>query len=547
MKLRVLVGLLVCILCLSCFSGCESSTGLFPSADPEEAPAPSVTLSQDVQIPINRIVSLNPAISSDEDTYFVNKLIYESLFELDDTLTPQPLLAAEYEYSEDGSSLRICLQDNVSWQDGEPLTAADVKFSVEVYQLAGEEGLSLYSGHVAGIRSVTADSDRELTLRFTPDGDRTIAKLTFPILPSHQFKNAKEFLESGKYFTPLGTGAYMVESFDPLKELILTGYGDYRKGAPANRLIFRILPDKDNAAAFFDSHQLNIGFIGSVDRGILLDDLGLQMLSYVSNEAEVIGFNFNNEFLSIRNVRQAIAAGIDRERILNTAYYGNGVFSDTAYFPGIWGTDSSERLTEYNPAVARRLLADIGYTDTDEDGFIEDSDGDTPSRLTILVDGDNESRNLAAQILQENLTAMGIPSKIAALSWEDYQLQLAEGEFDIYLGGYRTDDAGDMRFLYHSAYGNPIGYKNAVLDTLLNRLMSSGTQEEKLETFGDVKDLVAEAMPYYCLLYKTSGVVLAGSFKGSPDPVFNNIYQGCETWSSMYEITEKQTEEPAEQ
>ncbi|MBQ9932070.1 MAG: ABC transporter substrate-binding protein [Firmicutes bacterium] len=537
MKFRLAAVFLICILCLTCFAGCGENSGFFPSEDEPEAPSVSRVESLDVQIPINRIRTLNPAVSADEDTYHINQLIYEGLFELDEKMIPQPLLAANYEYSEDGRSLHIVLKDGVLWHDGEILTADDVKFSVDVYKKAGETGVSLFAGHVASIRSVTVESDTELTIRFAETGDTAIAKLTFPILPSHAYKNAAAVLEQGSDFIPVGTGAYKVESFDALKQLVLVGHDSYREGFAPNRLIFRVLPDKDDGAVLFDSLQLNMAFMDGVDRGILLDGMGLQMISYVTNEAEILGFNLNREPLNRRSFRQAVAAAIDKQKILDTAYYGNGVFSDTAYFPGYLGTDSQARLIAYDLKEAKRLLKESGYSDLDGDGFAEDAEGNVP-KLTIIVDGDNVSRNLSAQMIQNSLAELGIPSNLEALTKEDYLARLAEGDFDIYVGGYRIDDAGDMRFLYHSAYGNPAGYGNAVLDTTLDKLMSSVDTDEKTELFLQAKDLIVEELPYYCLLYKTGGVVLAHSFIGTPDPSFNHIYQGCETWRCMYEVIE---------
>ena len=537
MKLRIAVVLLICILCLACLPACEQSSGFFPTSDPEPAePVVKIEESLDVQIPINRIRSLNPALSTDEDTYHINRLVYEGLFALDENLIPQLLLADSYNYSDDGRSLHIVLKNDILWHDGEVLTAQDVKFSVDVYKRAGEAGLSLYGSHVAAIRSVTVENDTELTIRFEEIGDTTITNLTFPILPSHAYKNAAQVLELSN-FVPLGTGPYKVESFESLKQLTLVGYSGYREETPSNRLIFRVLPDKDEAAVLFDSLQLDMAFMDGVDRGILLDGMGLQMISYVTNEAEIMGFNLTRAPLDKRTFRQAVAAAVDRQEILDSAYYGNGTFSDTAFFPGYLDTDAHYRLISYNLDEARRLLAESGYADLNGDGFAEDAEGNVP-RLTIIVDGDNVPRNLTAQMIQNSLTELGIPSKLEALSREDYLARIAEKDFDIYVGGYRMADTGDMRFLYHSAWNNPAGYNNAVMDSTLDKLMGSGSTEEKRSLFLQARELIVEELPYYCLLYKTGGVVLAPSFTGSLEPSFNNIYEGCETWRCKYEVVE---------
>ena len=87
--------------------------------------------SDEVFIPIEKIRTLNPIVSKDEDAYYVNKLIYESLFDYDENLTLVPLLAESYMYSPDGSSVTIKVKQGIHWQDGEEFNAEDVNFTMD--------------------------------------------------------------------------------------------------------------------------------------------------------------------------------------------------------------------------------------------------------------------------------------------------------------------------------------------------------------------------------------------------------------------------------
>jgi peptide/nickel transport system substrate-binding protein len=104
-----------------------------------------------------------------------------------------------------------------------------------------------------------------------------------------------------------------------------------------------------------------------------------------------------------------------------------------------------------------------------------------------------------------------------------------------------------LRFLLHSAYGNPAGYTNLAMVSLLDKMESGVSQKERQSAYEQISQTLTNELPYYCLLYKTYGAIASPSMEGEINPNFLNLYQGAEKWYSMIEVPEKKQEKPADE
>jgi peptide/nickel transport system substrate-binding protein len=191
---------------------------------------------------------------------------------------------------------------------------------------------------------------------------------------------------------------------------------------------------------------------------------------------------------------------------------------------------------------AKELLEKAGYTDRNGDGLLRNTDNQTIT-INILVNSENKSRVSAAQIIKENCDQLGIQSYITIRDWDGFNTDLARGNFDIYIGGYQFKENYDLRPLLHTDYNNPIGYSNIVLDSLLDKMESGISQEERKSTYITIQKILTDELPYYCLLYKTYGAIASPSLKGDIKPTFINLYSGAENWHLIMEIEEPEGEE----
>ncbi len=496
---------LILLILLLLFAGCADDTGL-PGEETENVPE-RIT-SAVVSIPMEKARTLNPLLSLDEDAYHLNKLIYDGLFTFNAGLVAEGALAESYEYDQGGTVLQIRLREGVKWQDGEAVTAEDVKFTIDAYKTVPAAKIGTYGPSLNLIKSAKVLDTLDIQIQFTDGNQAALENIMFPILPSHKYNRPADLISS------LETG----------KQITLSGNPNYRGAVPENTLLFKFMPKKEEAVNLFDIGEMNITYLKESNRNTLVEDKVVTMVPFLSSEVEVLGFNFSHGALQNPVVRQAIAHAIDNQMILETCYYNSGILNNTIYYPGYRGVESEGALYEYDTAKARELLKSAEY-----EGL----------SLNLLFNADNHARNLAAQVIKSGLEKAGVSITLIPLERDDYNTALAKGEFDLYLGGFRFHENYDLRPVLHSESDNPINYANPQMDILLDKLQQGIPGEEKRKTFETLHQLYSNEIPYYCLLYKTYGFAASTDLTGYTKPFFYHIYHGSENWRVMQE---KETE-----
>ena len=514
-----------------CLSGCGGDGAFF--GEGEEV---KYRTEQTIYLPMEKVRTLNPMISKDADVYYISKLVYDSLFELDEWLEPKKRLVESYAYSDDKLTLTLTLKEGVKWHDGEELTAADVKFSIDSYMNLSYSNETVYSGYVSNIRSVSQvrGDPGTVVVSFRNAGNVGVENLLFPILPSHQFSRSGDVRRNAEEFMPVGTGPYRIGDYNNLSYLTLSANEAYHGAVPKNELHFVILPRAKDAINLIDVENISLLISGDMDRDALTSNLKVRTVNFLSNQAEVIGFNFRSPIMGNKQMRQAVAHAVDSAEILESAYLNNGVLSDTIYYPSFYGNRNGGELFPYDTDTAADMISMAGFRDTDGDGYI-DRRGEMVI-LRILVDSGDPARVAAAQIIKNSLDKLPLATYIIYCDRDEYIQTLDSGEYDLFIGGYTFNERYDLRDLLHTDRYNKIGYSNRKLDSLLDEMQSCVTAMSKAELFEEANSILKEEIPYYCILYKTFGAVCSDSLEGDISPLFNDYYRNSGEWLCMHEI-----------
>jgi peptide/nickel transport system substrate-binding protein len=492
-------------------------------------------------LPMVSVSSFNPLISKDEDTYYITKLIYDGLFTLDETMKPTPQLVENYTIDKKNLSITLTLRTGVVWHDGNEFTAEDVKYSIDAYKAAGD--LSLYQIDISKIKSAKVNENDNVTIYFNAATDMGLDLLTFPILPKHQFAKVKDAIEKVAGFKPIGTGAYQYKSFDPTSELTLIANNEYYGEVAKNTLVFQVLPNKQNFFNLLKASSLSLIISKSDTRESEISGEDVTVVDFPSNEVEYLGYNFLNPDLAKKSVRIAIASAINPKEIIDESYFGSGITNDNIYFPGYLGADPLKEPYKFDGALSEESLKKAGYEDKSGDGYVENTLGE-PLTFRILVNINNPSRLLAAKQIVESLKDVGINATIDGVEWDAYQTQLQSRDFDLYLGGMQLAKNFDLRnLLSKNGEYNYLSYSNGKLDNLLDQMRSGLTPGEMTETYLEIRDILQKDLPYFCLLYKTTGAIKSPALVGEVMPTFDDYYKGCEAWYCKYEVTTQITTE----
>ncbi|UCC62889.1 MAG: hypothetical protein JSV36_19415 [Anaerolineae bacterium] len=340
---------------------------------PTPTPTPPPQGGHIVEVGLAEVATLNPLLAADDDdlSRAVGELLFDGLLRLHpQTAALLPGLARDWQVSPDGRTFTFHLRSDVTWHDGQPLTAADVVFTLGV---AGDpQGPSPYRLDLAGVAQLTAPTEATVNVTLGQPGcDAPYAVGRVPILPRHLLEG-KDLVEAAFNQQPVGSGPFRFVAWDPQQGLALKVNENYWAGRPyLDGWTYRLAP---NVTALQDELRLGHAHLARWPAGLetasLPDDW--QVIAYPADGWYFLALNNDGPILDDATVRQALALALDRERLLDLALDGQGTLMDAPWLATHWALDrASLSPLEYDPEGARRLLAEAGWRDDDEDGLLE--------------------------------------------------------------------------------------------------------------------------------------------------------------------------------
>lgn len=479
------------------------------------------------------IDTLNPLASGSEDVYYITKLIYDGLFRFDDKLCPEPILADSYRINTEKAHISVTLRSGIKFHDGTALTADDVIFTVNAIKTIGKD--SPYYLRAKKIKSIYKSSENTVEIYFNNNYNCSLDDLVFPVVSSSGYASATAFKNDLSGFKPIGTGPYMFKTFKEKKHLRLVPNEKYFGEVSDKSIYVRILPDKALAANMMEIEEVSCYVDNSSNRKTIANDKGFSVYDIPSNKVEFVVLNNKHTYLKDKSFRKAVLYAINQQKVLESAYMGDGILTDTVYYPGFMGVEDSHDVYSYDEKKARESLNEYGLSDTNGDAMYENSHGEKIC-LEILVNKSDSMRTKAAGIIRNCLISAGISANINAVSDKEYNSLIQNRAFDILVTGYTIGEEYDLRSLFNGK--SEWKYNNyRVLNSVqkLDRLYSA---EKYPEIYTEIKKAIIEDAVYYPLIYKQESLIGCGYFEAEKLPVFNDIYRYCGSWIRMKEKTE---------
>lgn len=416
---RALIGVAVLALIATACGGDggsaddETETGTSTAEATEDAAMGGTLVVAEDGVP----VTFDPTQSALIKTSFVWQWVYESLVEVKPDGSIDPLLATEWETSDDGLTYTFILRDGVSFHNGEPFEADDVVFTFERLMV---EGVPYATDRFPTFESVEATDASTVVFHLSEPDSGFLSNQGNPFMFGAAILN-REAAETVDFATEMvGTGPFMWESYDPDRRLTLSRFEDYwRDGVPrADEVVVRYMPEQSAQVAALRSGEIDVMFPSAETYLSLKNDANLQIKTVSSSNVIRLNIAGNPPFDDER-VRQALALAIDREEIVNGAMLGAG--TPAGYVPPAyeWATPV-EDLAHHTPDIerAKELLAEAGHPD----GF--------SIEISHLADyGTYMDRYI--EILQTQLAKIGITATITPreiTTWQDY---LVTADYDI--------------------------------------------------------------------------------------------------------------------
>ena len=228
-------------------------------------------------------------------------------------------------------------------------------------------------------------------------------------------------------------------------------------------------------------------------------------------------------------VRQALSYAINRGNIIDGVLLGIGRPCTGPYSDVSWAYNPHAKSYEYDPGRARRMLAEAGWEDVNDDGILEKNG--KPFRFTIMTNQGNSERIHAAEIMQQNLKAVGIDVNIRVMEWQAFLEQIDKRSFDAMILGWSMSRDPDLYDIWHSSKTrkgeyNFIGYKNPEVDRLLVQGRRIFDVEKRKKIYYRIHEILSEEQPYAFLYVPDATPIVHKRFKGivpAPLGIFYNF------------------------
>jgi len=453
----------------------------------------------------NSPTNLDPGVGVDEASQKLHQLLYNSLVKIDASLRVVPDLATRFDTT-DWQTFTAVLPQGVRFHDGHELTSADVAFTFR--RFLDPAFTSARKGAYRDLASIEI-ADR-YTVRFhlkRPSASFPI-NLVMGIVPEGTGASAAR--------RPVGTGPYRLAEFVADDHVTLDPFPDYYAGAPRNSgLLFRTVPDETMRGL-----ELRKGSVDLVVNDLSPDMVhsleehgGLAVTRGAGTDYAYIGFNLRDRVLADLRVRQAIGYAIDRADIVH--YLRRGLARET---PGIvpemsWAFAKDAFVFTHDPARARALLDEAGYTDPDGPGPA------VRLRLTLKTSTDERYRTQAA-VIQQQLAEVGIGLDVRSYEFATLMSDVIRGNVQLYTLQYvGVTDPDMLRRAFHSSQTPPDGfnrgrYSNPEVDRLIEAATSSLDETERARLYQEAQRRIAADVPYVSLWAKTNVAVAQPALRG---------------------------------
>jgi len=460
------------------------------------------------------IDGFNPFSNYSSITWESVRLNYFFLTWYDENYEPVPDLATKWEHSPDGKVWTFTIRDDVTWHDGEPMTAHDIAFT---YNYILDNELWAYIQYLEHVTKVEATDDTTLVITCDRPNAGLLA-LYIPIVPEHLWKDIPgEKAESVAKPPTVGTGPFMIDEVKKSRYVSLKANKDYFEGAPkVDKVYFQIYQSGDTLVQDYKAGNLDVAvfetptFLRSVEgmkgsKAVAVDRIGFHELGFNTWTSPK---SKGNPLLRDVRIRQAVHWAIDKEKIVKQAMdglatVGTGIISPAA---GDWHWEpaASEKVS-FDPEKAKQILEDAGYTDRDGDGIRESKDGKKLSwRFDVMSAYQNDIT--AGKMITTWLKDVGIEAKLNIADEGAFGDRCYDNaDMDMYIWSWGGDiDPGFMLSCFTTTQilnWSDSEYSNPTYDKMYSQQAAAIDRTERLQIVHDMQKLLYEEAPYIVLWY----------------------------------------------
>lgn len=467
--------------------------------------------------------TLNPLKTAVKHNAEVLSLMYDSLFTVSSDFSAVPDVCESYSLSADGLTFTAQIKNGITFQNGAPLTPADVAASISA--ILSSDGY--YKSRLSTVKSATAKgSSVEIRLK-APTANLNVL-LDFPILPEG---GSGEAYAKGDILSAVipGSGLYQLKEYATNKEIQLEVNRSHHSGVMPyiQNITVHMAPDRETAVAMLENSRIDMltGYAADIDNYTFRKNLNYQ--AYNGCRFVFLGMNDDDTETNTPKVRSAISAAINREDILSSGNI-NGVISSVPVHPGASLYSAETDLYGINQPGAGGLLAAEGWADSDSNGVLDKTVQKKTYELSfeLLTNADKPTKTLIAESIRKSLSSIGVNVKIRSVPFETYSSKIAEGDYDLFIG--------ETELLPNFDFADILSITNYRKDDALQEAVKSvkltDDAEVQRRNYSELLSLYCAARPAAGLYFKNELLIFDGTINASGISTLNP-YKSAGHWS----------------
>lgn len=468
---------------------------------------------------------INPAM---DEHCEINALLFNGLTAHDRNNQIIPGLAESWEYDPSAYTYTFHIRDGITWHDGQPFTADDVKFTIEAIMDPdnGAENAPNYED----VEEIRVIDEETVEFRLAEPNVAFLEYMTMAILPKHLLEG-EDMQESEFFRSPVGTGPYRLKSWDMGQAIVMVKNQDYYLGSPKiDTIIFKIVGDDNAQAIQLESGELDLVLLDPKNAGNFQGREGFTCYDMTTADYRGILFNFHHDYWKRnRDLIPALCYALDRQAIIDSVLLGQGM---AAYGPlqrNLYNNEETEHY-DYNPQKARKLMEEAGCT-MGPDGFYE-RDGEEVGFVISVMSGEQDRIDMA-QAAAQQLREAGVNCTVDIPAQMDWGGQMA-----CLIGWGSPFDADDHTYkVFGTDKGaNYSGYSNQKVDEYLTLARQSEDTNVRRRYYDKFQEELARDPAYAFLCYIDANYVASSHISGiDPDVVLGHhgvgIFWNVHQWT----------------
>ena len=520
---KVLAGFTAAAIAASMITGCgagaKTETAVSTEAETTAAEEKETTAAetvQDTEKRKERILTVSGngdfgfpsvyTISPKGQGYMTLSYIFDTLMWKDESGLI-PYLAEDYSVSEDGLTYTFQLRKGVSFTDGTPFTAEDVKFTFDYMK---EHPYKWVSVSMVEEASVVDEHTVEIKLNKTYNPFLSDVAGSLPILPKHIWENVTEPETFTEPEAAISTGPFILENYDAAAgTYTFKANEDYFYGdVQIDKLVIANVSGGDSKEALLSGEIAaapNISYKAAMS---LKDSPEYTVLEGPGLSVTRLYFNFDEEAMAVKEIRQAMYHAVNLDEIVEKAYGGAGYPGSAGHVqPGTPWYNPDVRQYAYDVETAKKMLSEAGAADSNRDGILEYNGEEMSYTLTFT-----ENDEKLAELLVSYMKAVGIELVPQSADDATVKAAISEGNFELAFntnGSFGGDPVFLSRFATVGADGAPsvTGQGGTTWESEeYNRIYNESAVEQddvkRHQQVNELQEIIAEELPCLTLYYK---------------------------------------------